>query len=147
MLLLLLQSFISASRLELRYISFIKSVRSSFFQLYSFQMLVLLPQFIEISSFVFTNMIHFLCVRPSSHLLEIFAKMFLNLPDEIMQIKQGVLSPPSLKLSCLDMRRITNNVLNKGKSDIRYLLNGPETSSVTDKVVCWNLFWELILTT
>ena len=47
-LLLLLVNFVSALRLELMYISLIVNIRSSLTYLHGFQLLLLLPQFVEI---------------------------------------------------------------------------------------------------
>ena len=48
---LLLVNFVSGFRLELIYISLIESVKSNLTHLHGFQLLVLLPQFIEITFF------------------------------------------------------------------------------------------------
>ena len=47
--LLLLMTFVSGFRLELMYISHIISIKSNFTHLHGFQLLVLLPKFIEIT--------------------------------------------------------------------------------------------------
>ena len=55
-----LVNFVSGFRLELMYISLIVSIRSSLTHLCSFQLLLLLPQFIEVSFIVCTNRINLL---------------------------------------------------------------------------------------
>ena len=57
-LLPLLLIFVIGSRLKLMYISLIANIRSSLIYLYGFQLLVLLPEFIVIFSFVCTNIIN-----------------------------------------------------------------------------------------
>ena len=59
-LLLLLVKFVSGFRLELMYISLIESIRSSLTHLHGFQLLVLLPWFIEITLFICTKRINLL---------------------------------------------------------------------------------------
>ena len=59
MLLLLLVTFVSESRLELVYISLIENIRSSLTPHHGFWQLVLLPHFIEI---VFSTMVNLLCL-------------------------------------------------------------------------------------
>ena len=54
--LLLLVSFVNGFRLELMYVSLIMN-RSGLTHVYGFQLLVLLPEFIEITFFVCTNRI------------------------------------------------------------------------------------------
>ena len=51
MFLQLLVNFVSGFRLELMYISLIENIRSSFIHLHNFQLLVLLPSYIEITFF------------------------------------------------------------------------------------------------
>ena len=63
MLLLLLVNFVSGFSLELMYIALIVSVRSSFTHHHGFQLLVLLPQSIEITFFVFSNRLTFLSLK------------------------------------------------------------------------------------
>ena len=93
-LLLLLVHFVSGFRLELMYISFIVSNRSSLTHLHGFQLLVLLSWFIEITFFVCTNRINVLNLKESSDRLVIFAEMFWKLPDLHMLINQKSLSLP-----------------------------------------------------
>ena len=59
-LLLLLVNFVSGFRLELMYISLIVSIKSNLTHLQGFQQLVLLPLFIEITSFICTDRINLL---------------------------------------------------------------------------------------
>ena len=87
-LLNLLMNFVSGFRLELMYISIIISIRSSLTHLHSFQLLELLPEFIEITFFVFTNRINLLNLKESWDRLVIIAKGFLKLPNLYMLIKQ-----------------------------------------------------------
>ena len=61
-LLLLLVNFVSGFRLEFMYMSLIESIRSSLTHLHGFQLLVLLPYFIEIN-FVCTNRINLLNLK------------------------------------------------------------------------------------
>ena len=58
-LLLLLVNFVSGFRLELMYISLIESIRSSFTHFHGFQLLVPLPQFIEITFESFESKVRF----------------------------------------------------------------------------------------
>ena len=93
-LLLLLVNFVSGFRFELMYVSLIISIRSSLTHLHGFQLLVLLPYFIEITFFVCTNRINLLNLKKSSDRLVIVAKGFLKLPNLCMLIKQTSLSCP-----------------------------------------------------
>ena len=88
LLLLLLVSFVSGFKLELMYISLIESIRSSLTHHHGFQLLVLLPQLIEITFFVCTIRINPLLLKQSSDRLVIVAKGFLKLPHFQMLIKQ-----------------------------------------------------------
>ena len=98
-LLLLLVNFVSGFRLELRYISLIENIRSSLTHLHGFQLLVLLPQFIEITFFVCNKRINLLILKLSSDRLVIAAKRFLKLPNLCMLIKQkSPLLPRNLNL-------------------------------------------------
>ena len=60
LLLLLLVNFVGGFRLELMYISIIVSIRSSLTHVHGFQLVVLLPQFIDVRFFVCTNRINLL---------------------------------------------------------------------------------------
>ena len=93
-LLLLLVNFVSGFRLEFMCISLIVSIRSSLTYSHGFQLLVLLPQFIEINFFVCTNRINLLNIKESSGMLAYVAKGFLKLPNLHMLIKQKSLSLP-----------------------------------------------------
>ena len=79
-LLLLLVSFLSGFRLELMHICPI--------HLHGFQLLMQLPQFIEITFFVCTNKLNLQNLKQSSCRLVIVAKGFLKLPNLHMIIKQ-----------------------------------------------------------
>ena len=81
-------NFVGGLRLELMYISHILSIRSSFTHLHGFQLLVLLPKFIEIPFFVCTNRINLLNVKSSVYRLVIIAIGLLKLPNLYMLIKQ-----------------------------------------------------------
>ena len=87
-------NFLSGFRLELMYISFIVSIRSSLTHLHGFQLLVLPPQFIEITFFVYTNRINLLNLNESSDNLVILAKGFLKLPNLHMLMKLKSLKLP-----------------------------------------------------
>ena len=63
LLLLIYVNFVSVFRLELIYISLIVNIRSSLTHLHGFQLLVLLPYFIEITFFVCTNRINLLNLK------------------------------------------------------------------------------------
>ena len=76
--------FCELVQVELMYISLIISIRSSIVHLHGFQLLVLLPQLIEISFFVCSNIIN----------LVIFPKGFFKLPNLHMLIKQKSPSLP-----------------------------------------------------
>ena len=62
-LLLLLVNFVSGFRLRLMYILLIVSTKSNLIHLHGFQQLVLLPYFIEITSFVCNNRINLLNLK------------------------------------------------------------------------------------
>ena len=61
--LLLLVNFVSGFRLELMYISLIESIKSSLTHLHGFQLLLLLPHFIEITFFVCSKRINLLNLK------------------------------------------------------------------------------------
>ena len=62
--LLLLVNFVSSRfRLELMYISLIENIRSHLIHIHGFQLLVLLPKFIEITFFIFNKRINLLIVK------------------------------------------------------------------------------------
>ena len=62
-LLLLLVNFVSGFRLELMYVSLIENIKSSLIHVHSFQRLLLLPKFIEITLFVSTKRINHLILK------------------------------------------------------------------------------------
>ena len=92
--LLLLVNFMTGFRLKLMYISLIENIRSSLTHLHGFQLLVLLPQFTEISFFVCTKRINFLLLKQSSGRLVLVANGFFKLPNLHMLIKQMSLLLP-----------------------------------------------------
>ena len=57
-LLLLLLNFVRGSTLELKYVSLIINIRSSFMHIYFFQLLLLLSQLLEVTYIVSTNKIN-----------------------------------------------------------------------------------------
>ena len=77
-LLLLQVNFMGGFRLELMYISLIKSIRSSLIRLHGFHLLVLMPYFIEITFFVCTTRINLLNLKENSDRLVINAKRVLE---------------------------------------------------------------------
>ena len=97
--LLLLVNFVSGLRLDSMYISLIGNIRSSLTHCHAFQLLVWLPQFIEIIFFCCTRRINLLILKYSSDRLVIIAKGFLKLPNLHMIIKQkSPLLPRNLAL-------------------------------------------------
>ena len=94
LLLLLLGNSLNGFRLELMYIFLIVSLRSSLNDLHSFQLLVLLPHFIEITFFVCINRINLLNLKWSSDRLITVEKEFLKLPNLHMLLKQKSPSLP-----------------------------------------------------
>ena len=131
-LLLLLVNFVRGFRLELRYIYFTENIRSTLTHLRGFQLLVLLPQFIEITFFRLHQKAKSADCTVMPGRLVIIAKGFLKLPKLHMLIKQESIT--SQKLGSQDFGQIANSVLNKGKSAITPLFKGPEMlSSASDK--------------
>ena len=63
LLLLLLVNFVGRLKLELLYISLIENIRSSLTYLHCFQLLVLLPQFLEMIFVIFTKRINLLILK------------------------------------------------------------------------------------
>ena len=109
------------------------SVRSSLTHLHGFQLLVLLPSFIEITFFVCINRINLLNLKESSdgqasnHCKRVLEAAKLAHANKTKE------SITSQKLGCLDFWQIANSVLNKGKSAIPPQFNGPEVlSSASD---------------
>ena len=78
LLLLLIVNFMSGFRFELMYISPIESIRSSLTHLHGFQLLVLLPWFIEIIFLICRKRINLLLLKKSSDRLVIVAKGLLK---------------------------------------------------------------------
>ena len=70
------------------------SIGSNLTHLHGFQLLLLLPKFIEIALFICTNKINLLNLPKSSDRLAIVAKGFLKLPNLIKLIKQTSISLP-----------------------------------------------------
>ena len=85
---LLLVNFVNGFYLELMYTSLIVNITSSLTHFHGFQLLVLLPYLIEITSFVCTNRINLLNLKSSSERLVIVVKGFLKLQMLHMLIKQ-----------------------------------------------------------
>ena len=107
-------------------------IRSNLTHLHDFQLLVLLPQFKEITFFICTNRINLLNLKQSSDSLVIVARGFFKLPSFYILVKQESIT--SWKLVSQDFWQIANSVLNKGKSAIPPLFYGPEVlSSASDK--------------
>ena len=129
--LLLLVNLVSGFRLELMYISRIVSIRSNLTHLRYFQQLVLLPYFIESTFFVCTNTSSESKVKfrqASDRCKRVLEAAWLACSAKT---KESITSqkPGSQKFS-----RIANSFLNKGKSAIPPLFNGPEVlSSASDK--------------
>ena len=95
-LLLLLMNSLSGFILELMYISLIISIRSSLTNLHGFQLLVLMPYFIEITFFVCTNRINLFFNKP---LFCLPLPPLLNL--ETVQSPLYRQSPPPLSIAFL----------------------------------------------
>ena len=133
MLLLLLENFVNGFRLT--YISLIVSIGSNLTHLHGFQQLVLLPQFIEITFFVCNNRINLLNVKFRQASNRCKRALETTKLAYATKTKESITSQ---KLGSRDFWRIANSVLNKGKSAIPPLFNGPEVlSSASDKA---NLF-------
>ena len=94
MLLLMLISFVTRLLLELMYTSLTINIRSSLIHLHGFQVLLVLPLLLEITSFIFINRINLLWLSPRSDSLVITAKRLLKLLKLLMLIKERSLSPP-----------------------------------------------------
>ena len=115
-LLLLLVNFVKSSRIELIYIFLIENNRSSVTHLNSFQLIVLLTEFIEITFFVCTKKINVLILKQSSDMLVIAAKVLLKLPNLLMLIKK---KSPLLSRS---LALVTVFVMFSTKVNLLYLL-------------------------
>ena len=94
MLLLMLINFVTGLLLELMYTSLTINIRSSLIHLHGFQVLLVLPLLLEITSFIFINRINLLWLSPRSDSLMITAKRLLKLLKLLMLIKERSLSPP-----------------------------------------------------
>ena len=130
--LLLLANFLGGFRLKLMYISLNVSTTSSLTHLYGFQLLVLLPQFTEITFFVCINRINLMNLNESSGRLIVVAKGFLQLPNLHMLLKQLSLSlPRNLALGMF----FKLPIMFSPKVNLQYLLN----SAAVDAILC---IWE-----
>ena len=113
------------------YITVIVSIRSNLAHLYGFQLLVLLPWFVEITFFVNTNRINLLNLKfkqVNNRCKRVFEAAKLTYATKTNQ------SINSQQLGSRDFWRIANSVLNKVKSAIPPLFNSPEVlSSASDK--------------
>ena len=94
MLLLMLINFVTGLLLELMYTSLTINIRSSLIHLHGFQVLLVLPLLLEITSFIFINRINLLWLSPRSDSLVITPKRLLKLLKLLMLIKERSLSPP-----------------------------------------------------
>ena len=129
-LLLLLVDFMSGFSWELMYISLIENM-SSLTHLHGFQLLVLLPQLIEINFFHLykkdkssASKVKFRQVSNCKRALEAAKLTYANKPKEFIT---------SQKLGSCDFWRIAYSVLYKCKSAIPPPFNSLEGSSVPDK--------------
>ena len=130
LLLLLLVNFVSGSRLELMSISLIENIRSSITHLHGFQLLVLLSYFIEITFFR-------LYQKDKSSDSKIKFRQASNRCKRILEAAKLHKTKESityLKIGSRDFWQIANSVVNKGKSVIPPLFNGPDVlPSASDK--------------
>ena len=100
-LLLLLVNFVRGFSLELMYVPFILNSKSNLTLLHGFQLLVLLPQFIEIPFFCLHQQI--LNLKKCSDRLVIVAKGFLKLPNlHLLRNQKSPSLPRKLALLTLD---------------------------------------------
>ena len=117
--------------MECMYITVIVSIRSNLAHLHGFQLLVLLPWFVEITFFVNTNRINLLNLKfkqANNRCKRVFEAAKLTYATKTNQ------SINSQQLGSRDFWRIANSVLNKVKSAIPPLFNSPEVlSSASDK--------------
>ena len=121
------------SRKIIGFISFVVNIRSSLTHPHGFQLLLLLPEFLEIYLFVCTNRVNLLNLKWSSGRLVMVAKGFLKLPNLHILIKQESIT--SQKLGS-HFWWIANSVHIKGKYAILPLFNGLELlSSASDKAI------------
>ena len=134
-LLLLLVNFVSGFRLGLMYISLIIiSIRSNLTNLHGFQLLVLLPQFIEITFFRLyqkdespDSKVKFR--QASNHCKRVLEAAKLAYANKT----KGSIT--SQKLGSHDFLQIANSVLNKGESAIPPLFTRPEVLSFTSELI------------
>ena len=131
-LLLLLVNFDSGFRLELMHISLIENSRSSLIHLHGFQLLVLRPWFIEITLFI--------CTKEKSSDSKVKFRQASNRGKRVLEAAKLAYANKTKKVHFSQKRgshdfwQIANSVLNKGKSAIPQLFNGPEVlSSASDK--------------
>lgn len=111
MLLLMLINFVTGLLLELMYTSLTINIRSCLIHLQGFQVLLLLPLLLEITSFIFINRVNLLWLRPRSDSLVITAKRLLKLLKLLMLIKEKE-SIPSQKFGSLNFLQF-NSILKK----------------------------------
>ena len=122
-------SKVNVFRLKLMYKFLIVSVTSSLTHLHGFQLLMSLPQLIEISFFVSSNKIKLLNLKQSSDRLVIVAKGFLKLL-KLFKTRESITFQ---KIGSRNLQRIANSVLSKSKSAIPPLFNGLQVlSSASD---------------
>ena len=111
MFLLMLINFVTGFLLELMYTSLTINIRSSLIHLHGFQVLLVLPLLLEITSFIFINRVNLLWLRPRSDSLVITAKRLLKLLKLLMLIKEKE-SIPSQKFGSLNFLQF-NSILKK----------------------------------
>ena len=123
----------SGFRLELMYISLIENIRSSLTHLHGFQLLVLLPQFIEITFFCLHQKDKSSDSKVKFRQASICCKRVLEIA-KLADANKTKESITSQKLGCHYFWQIVNSVLSKGKYDIPSLFNGQKVlSSASDK--------------
>ena len=131
-LLLLLVNFVSGLRLELIYISLIVNTRSYLTHLYDFQLLLLLPSLIEIIFLVCTNRINLLHFRQASNhckrALEAAKLPYAN------KTKESITSQKPGSRNFWEIVNSVANSVNKSKSAIPPLFNGPEVLSFASEI-------------
>ena len=116
------------------HISFTLCIRSSLTYLHGFQLLVLLPLFIKITFYVCTNRINL--PKTKENLFRLASNCCKRVLEaaKLACANKTKESITSQKLGSWDFWQIANSVLNKGKSAIPPLFNGPEVlSSASDK--------------
>ena len=110
--------YVSAFRLELMYISLIVNIRPSLTHTHGFKLLVPLPQFIEITCFIYTKRINLLNLKRSSE--SNLCKSVLG-AAKLAYANKTKKSITSQKLGSLDFWRIAKTVLSI-KVNLLYLL-------------------------